>query len=259
MAEGVVRNPLKERLAAGQAITITVVTMASPAATQVWARSGIDCLILDMEHGAIGIESVHAMVAATAGTPATPIVRVPWNVPWLVKPVLDTGAMGICFPMIADADDAAAAVRAVRYPPAGERGWGPFYAHMRWGQPMPRYVETASDELFTMLLIERPEAIRNLDAIARVPGIDMLVVAPFDLTVTMGHGANREHPEVQAAIRTAEERILASGVPLGGAAFTPAAANQLIERGYRGVFFGFDWLIMQRAAAGLIEGVRLGR
>jgi len=253
------RNPLKERLAGGGAITIAMLTMAGPAAAQVWARSGIDCLILDMEHGAIGIESVHAMVAATAGTPATPIVRVPSSVPWLVKPVLDVGAMGICFPMIADVEDAAAAVRSVRYPPAGERGWGPFYAHMRWGEPMARYVEGASDELLTMLLIERPEAIRNLDQIVRVPGIDMLVIAPFDLTVTMGHGSNREHPEVQAAIEVAEEKILASGVPLGGAAFTPEAANRLLERGYRGIFLGFDWLIMQRAAAGLIEGIELGR
>ena len=253
------RNPLKERLAAGGAISITMLTMASPAAAQVWARSGIDCLILDMEHGAIGIESVHAMVAATAGTPATPIVRVPWNVPWLVKPVLDTGAMGICFPMIADAEDAAAAVRSVRYPPAGERGWGPFYAHLRWGEPMAHYVDTASDELLTMLLIERPEAIRNLEQIVRVPGIDMFVIAPFDLTVTMGHGSDREHPEVLAAIRAAEETILASGVPLCGAAFTPAAANQLLDRGYQGVFLGFDWLIMQRAAAGLLEGVKLAR
>jgi 4-hydroxy-2-oxoheptanedioate aldolase len=253
------RNPLKERLASGGAITVAMLTMAGPAAAQVWARSGIDCLILDMEHGAIGIESVHAMAAATAGTPATPIVRVPWNVPWLVKPVLDAGAMGICFPMIADAEDAAAAVRTVRYPPAGERGWGPFYAHMRWGETMASYVEGASDEMFSMLLIERPEAIENLDRIVRVPGIDMLVIAPFDLTVTMGHGSNREHPEVLAAIRAAEEKILASRVPLCGAAFTPAAANQLLERGYRGIFLGFDFSIMQRAAAGLLEGLKLGR
>ena len=103
------------------------------------------------------------------------------------------------------------------------------------------------------------EAIRNLGQIVCVPGVDMLVIAPFDLTVTMGHGSDREHPEVLAAIRAAEDTILKSGVPLGGAAFTPAAANQLLERGYRGIFLGFDWLIMQRAAAGLLEGVRLAR
>src|SRR5689334_8049271 len=100
-------NPLKEKLRAGKAISIAMVTMPGAAPMQAWARTGVDCLIVDMEHGPIGIESVHAMMAAAVGTPATPIVRVPWNVPWLVKPVLDAGAMGICFPMIADAEDAA--------------------------------------------------------------------------------------------------------------------------------------------------------
>src|SRR5687767_10576418 len=120
------RNPLKRKLAAGGAISVAMVTMASVPAMQVWARSGVDCLIVDQEHGPIGVEGVHALVAATQGTEAAPVVRVPWAVPWLVKAVLDTGALGVCFPMIADAEEARAAVRAVRYPPAGERGWGPF-------------------------------------------------------------------------------------------------------------------------------------
>jgi 4-hydroxy-2-oxoheptanedioate aldolase len=253
------RNPLKEKLRSGKPITIAMVTMPSVPAMQVWARSGIDCLIVDMEHAPIGIESVHALVAATSGTGATPIVRVPWTVPWLIKPILDTGAMGICFPMIADAADAEAAIRSVRYPApgglSGERGWGPFYASFRWNMSVPEYVRGANDEIFTMLLIERPEAVENLDAIARVPGVDMLQVAPFDLSVTMGR--ERGDPEVQAAIARIEEKALASGVPLGGAAFTPEAANELLARGYKGVFIGFDWLILQRAVAGVLEGLKL--
>src|SRR5688572_10001724 len=106
-------NPLKERLAAGRAASIVMVTMPGAAAMQAWARSGVDCLIVDMEHGPIDLSACHAMLAAAAGTPVTALVRVPWNVPWLVKPVLDAGAQGICFPMIADAEDAAAAVRSV--------------------------------------------------------------------------------------------------------------------------------------------------
>ena len=249
------RNPLKQKLADGKAISIAMVTMPSVPAMQLWARSGVDCLIVDQEHGPIGIEGVHALVAATQGTGATPIVRVPWTVPWLIKPVLDTGAMGVCFPMIADADDARAAISSVKYPPAGERGWGPFYASFRWGLSMPEYVRTASDEMFTMLLIERPEAIENLDEIMKVPGIDMLQVAPFDLSVIMGR--ERNHPEVQAAVARIEEKVLGSGIPLGGAAFTPEDANRLLEKGYKGVFIGFDWLILQRAVAGLLDGIRL--
>lgn len=252
-------NPLKQRLDAGRAISLAVITVPGVAGMQVWAHAGIDALIVDMEHGAIDIETVHGMVAATGGTPAVPLVRIPWNVPWLAKPVLDTGAMGLVFPMIADAQDADAAIRSVRYPPRGERGWGPFFAHMRWNRTIPEYVARADDELFTVLLIERPEAIRNLASIARVDGIDMFVIAPFDLAVTMGYPNQREHPAVQDAIVEAERKILASGVPLCGAAFTPDAANQLLERGYRGVFVGFDWMLMQRAAASILGGVQLDR
>jgi 4-hydroxy-2-oxoheptanedioate aldolase len=250
-------NPLKERLAAGKAITMVVITMPSVAAMQVWARSGIDLLLIDMEHGPIDIETVHALVAATTGTHGVPVVRVPWNVPWLVKPVLDTGAMGIVFPMIASAAEAEAAVRSVRYPPQGERGWGPFYAHLRWDIPLAQYVERANDELFTVVLIERPEAIEQLDEIVTVPGIDMFIIAPFDLMTTMGYPNQRNHPEVVRAMATAEEKILRSGVPLGGAAPSAEVANQMLEIGYRGLFVGFDWMILQRAAAASIEGIKL--
>jgi 4-hydroxy-2-oxoheptanedioate aldolase len=250
-------NPLKQRLRAGRAITIVVVTIPSVAATQIWSRSGIDMLVIDMEHGPIDLTTAHSMIAATTGTDAVPLVRVPWNVPWLVKPVLDAGAMGIVFPMISGADDAEAAVRSVRYPPQGERGWGPFYAPFRWNLPLARYVDIANDEVFTLVLIERPEALEHIDEIIRVPGIDMLLIAPFDLATIMGHANEPTHPEVRRAIAIAEEKILRSGIPLGGAAPSPAVANQMIERGYRGIVVGFDWLVLQRAAAGLIDGINL--
>jgi 4-hydroxy-2-oxoheptanedioate aldolase len=182
---------------------------------------------------------------------------VPWNVPWLVKPVLDAGAMGICFPMVAGAADAHDAVVSTTYPPAGERGWGPFYAAFQWGMSIQEYVSRANDELFNLLLIERPEAVRNIDEIVSVPGIDMLVIAPFDLATTMGHADDPGHPDVLSAIQATEAAILASGTPLGGVAVTTARANELIDKGYRGVFIGFDWLILQRALAVALEGINL--
>ena len=99
-----------------------MITMPSVAATQLWATSDIDMIVLDMEHSPIGFESVHAMIAATSGCPGGPVMRVPWNVPWLVKPVLDADPMGIFFPMVNTADEVAAAARSVGYPPCGERG-----------------------------------------------------------------------------------------------------------------------------------------
>lgn len=248
-------NRVKELVASGKAVTIAVITTPSVGAMQIWARSGVDVLIIDMEHGHLGIESVHALIAATSGTPAIPLVRVPWNVPWLVKPVLDAGAMGIVFPMIANAADAAAAIRSTHYPPDGERGWGPFYAPFRWGMPLPEYVDNANSELFNILLAERPEAMENIAEIVTVPGIDMLVIAPFDLATIMEHANDPAHPDVVAAIAAAESVILASGVPLGGAALTSERANALIEKGYRGIVIGFDWMVLQRAIAGTLQGI----
>ena len=131
-------NPLKARWRAGEATYGVLVTMPSVPMMQLLARAGFDFLIVDMEHGPIDIETAHAMIAATTGTPATPLPRVPRNLPWLAKTALDVGAFGIVYPMINDRAAAAAAVRAMKYPPAGERLWGPFYAQARFGLPMPR-------------------------------------------------------------------------------------------------------------------------
>src|SRR5450432_3834906 len=101
------------------------VTSHSVSVVQTMARAGLDWIIIDMEHGAIGLDAVHALIAATAGSPLVPFVRVPERAAWHAKAPLDLGAMGINFPMTTRREDAEAAVRAVRYPPIGDRFWGP--------------------------------------------------------------------------------------------------------------------------------------
>jgi 4-hydroxy-2-oxoheptanedioate aldolase len=252
-------NPLRARLAAGRVLTSVMITMPSVAAAQLWARSGLDMITLDMEHSPIGIESVHAMIAATTGGPGVPVVRVPWNVPWLVKPVLDAGAMGIFFPLINSADEARAAVRAVRYPPAGDRGWGAFYAPPRWATSLPDYMAQADRAVLAMPCIEHPDAVARIDEIVAVPGIDLIFIAPGDLALGMGRGNQRDHPAVREAIAHVEQRVLASGVPLGGVAPTRATALAMIDRGYQCLHLAFDWLVIQQAATALTEGLALNR
>ena len=152
-------------------------------------------------------------------------MRVPWNVHWLVKPVLDAGAMGIIFPMIRSAADAEQAVRAVRYPPEGERGFGPFYAPARFGLTMQTYADPADREILCILLIEHKDAIEDIEAILAVPGVDACLIAPFDLAMSYGHRDGPAHAEVQAGIARAEQAIAASPVHLGGLALTGEIAN----------------------------------
>ena len=257
-AAGTSINPLKARLAAGKTAVGLLVSMPSVHATQVLAAAGFDWLFFDMEHGPIGIELVHAMIAATNGTRCAPIVRVPWNVHWLAKPVLDAGAMGIIFPMIRSAADAEQAVRAVRYPPAGERGFGPFYAPARFGLTMQTYADPADREILCILLIEHKDAIQDIDAILAVPGVDACLIAPFDLAMSYGYRDGPAHDEVQAGIARAEQAIAASPVHLGGLALTGEIANAMIGRGYRLILTGFDTLLLQRAAGEILGAIDRG-
>jgi 4-hydroxy-2-oxoheptanedioate aldolase len=251
-------NPLKARLDAGKPAVGLLVSMPSVHAVQILAASGFDWLFFDMEHGPIGIESAHAMIAATNGSRTAPIVRVAWNVPWLIKPVLDAGAMGIIVPMIRSAAEAEAAVRAIRYPPAGERGFGPFYAPPRFGLTMQTYPDPADREILCILLIEHKDAIDDIERVVQVPGVDACLIAPFDLAMSYGYRDGPDHDEVKAAIARAEAVIRDSPVHLGGLAVTADLANAMIGRGYRLILIGFDTMLLQRAAGEVLNAIDRG-
>ena len=241
-------NPLTAKLATGGCVTCFMVTMPSVAMVQVLAASGVDALIVDMEHGPIDLATAHAMIAATTGTPAVPLVRVPWTEPWLAKPVLDAGAYGINFPMVSTAALARETVRAVRYPPLGGRGWAPSYAPLRWGLPTEEYLRTADRELLNIVTIEEPAAIEALDEILAVPGIDVVVIASFDLSMAMGRPGKFDDPELKRLVAGAEARIRASGLPMGGVALTAEAAEAKRAAGYRLLLVGFDVLMVEAVA-----------
>lgn len=249
-------NRLKAKLSAGHCATAFMVTMPSVAQAQILASSGVDCLIFDMEHGPIDLQTLHAMVAITRNTSATPIVRVPWTEPWLVKPVLDTGAMGINFPMISDAEMAKATVASVRYPPVGSRGYAPSYAPICWGVSGPDYLRLADREILNLITIEEPEAIRRLDEILAVPGIDAVAIASFDLSLSMGISGQFDHPDLQRLVAEAEAKVLRAGLPLAGVALSAEAAHAKRAAGYRLLLVGFDVLMVQTAAATAVGFVR---
>src|SRR5258708_36713411 len=165
------------------------------------------------------------------------------------------GAMGVCFPMTTTRADAEAAVRAVRYPPIGERFWGPFYAPPRWGVSMRDYQDRADDEVLAIGTIEHIDAIKTIDEVVSTPGLDLVFIGPGDLATSMGLKGRAEHPDVQAAMKTLEEAIRPSPVILGGVATRPEQANAMIARGYRDLVVGFDWSLLQRGITAAIEGV----
>jgi 4-hydroxy-2-oxoheptanedioate aldolase len=153
------------------------------------ARSGFDWIVVDLEHGPIDLGSAHAMITATSGTSCIPLARIAANEPWLAKAPMDIGALGINFPMICSREDAEKAVRSVRYPPRGDRLWGPFHAPFRWGVSMADYMATADDDMICMITIEHVEAVNRIDEIMATPGIDMAVIGPGDLATSITSAA----------------------------------------------------------------------
>jgi 4-hydroxy-2-oxoheptanedioate aldolase len=232
-----------------------IATIPSIQTVRIMAQS-LDWIIVDLEHGPIDLSTAHGMIMATAGTPCVPLVRIAANEPHLAKAPMDIGALGINFPMIGSRTEAEKAVRSVRYPPRGERLWGPFHAPFRWNVSMADYMATADDDMICMITIEHVEAVERIDEIMATPGIDIAVIGPGDLATSINKRGQLDDPEVQELIARAEAGIIRSGVPIGGAARTAEQANAMIARGYLAIALGFDWSLFQRGIAAGFEGIR---
>jgi 4-hydroxy-2-oxoheptanedioate aldolase len=249
-------NRLRKLWREGRPTFGAIATIPSIQTVQIMARSGFDWIIVDLEHGPIDLGSAHGMIVATSGTPCVPLARIAANEPWLAKAPMDLGALGINFPMICSAGDAEKAVRSVRYPPHGDRLWGPFHAPFRWGVSMPDYMATADQDMICMITIEHVEAVKHIDEIMATSGIDIAVIGAGDLATSIGKRGQVDDPEVTALVAQAEAGIRKHGVPIGGAARSADQANQMIERGYVALALGFDWSLMARGIAASFDGVK---
>src|ERR671920_335341 len=207
---------MKQRLRSGEILAGYVATIPSAVSVQAIAAAGADWVILDQEHGAVGPESLHAMIAATAGTPCAPLVRVPKRDEVWVKPALDLGAEGIVFPLVRTADDAAECV-----------------ALTRCGVGLFDYLPRRGDEAVFVLLVETRAAVENIEAICRVEGVDAMVIAQFDLATELGVPGRFDAPEFRGAFAHLERVILQAGIPLGAAALTREQTRELLGRAHR--------------------------
>lgn len=249
-------NPLKQKLARGETCLGTMVTMPSAPLVQLLAGCGFDWVLIDMEHGPIGPESMQSMITATAPSGSVPLVRVPATDPWMTKIPLDAGALGLFFPMVTSVERTRDAVSASTYPPIGTRGFGPFNATSRWNINRSNYVAEADAVLLRVIMIEHVEAIDVIDDMVSVEGFDVAFIAPFDLSQSLGCAGDFDHPDFRRAVAKAEKAITASNVVMGGLAPTTEAGKAMEERGYRFLMMGYDGLIIETAARQLVEQMR---
>lgn len=210
------RNYLRERMATGEPIYGTFVTMTDPAVVELVALAGFDYAIIEMEHAGIGIETMQHHLRAAQARGIGSLVRVPSNVEYEILRVLECGADGVFVPHIASKADAERAVHAARYAPEGGRGVydntraGDFSAHGLGGYR--QYTEKANRDVVLAILVEDREGLENVEEIAAVPGIDVIVCGPADLSYSLGHYGTVGHPEIGAAIERVRAACQKSGV-----------------------------------------------
>ncbi|SFI09588.1 HpcH/HpaI aldolase family protein [Albimonas pacifica] len=238
-----------------RALSIQFATIPSPVVTQAIAAAGADGVLIDMEHGAVDWATCHAMIAATQGFDCSPAVRISKIDEAECKRALDMGAEGICFPFVNTPEDAARCVAALRYPPEGTRGWGPFLASSRWDAPLFDYQPRFGDRPYGYFTLETAQAAENAQAILATPGVDIAVMAAFDLSSDLGLAGRFDHPDFLAAAKKIEDAALAAGVPLAGGARDEAQIRAMKARGYR-IFANFDVLMLKAAAAAQAGWVR---
>ena len=177
------KNKIKQMWQEGKSATLGWLSISHSFSAEMMARQGFDALCIDMQHGTGELNNVLPMLQAVSQTDTVPIVRVAWNDPAAIMKALDLGAYGIIVPLINNAEEAAAAVAACRYPPDGIRSSGPVRA-MHYGGG--NYFDYANDEIIVMAMIETKEGIENLDAICATPGLDAVYIGPADLSYALG-------------------------------------------------------------------------
>jgi 2-keto-3-deoxy-L-rhamnonate aldolase RhmA len=224
---------LKKALKEGRILVGATISVPNVATALAAANAGFDFLWIEMEHGPISLQSLHEIVLATRGAPAVPLTRVPVNQPWLAKQVLDMGSLGVIFPFTSTPELARQAVAACKYPPAGVRGFGPGLAAARYGLSGSDYARFADENVLVVVIIEQKEAVANIEAIAAVPGIDVLFIGANDLSYSLGVRGNTRDPSVEQAcakvLAAGKKRGIAVGYPAG----SPDEINRRIAQGYR--------------------------
>jgi 2-dehydro-3-deoxyglucarate aldolase/4-hydroxy-2-oxoheptanedioate aldolase len=247
-------NRLKRDLAAGKVCLGATLTLGSPVIAELYSRIGFDWLWLETEHTATSLESVLSMLQATNGADVSTVVRVPWNDKTMIKRVLDTGPDGILIPLVNSREEAEQAVRAMKYPPLGERGAGLSRAQC-YGLQMGEYMQSANDEVMTILMIEHIDAVRNIDEILAVAGIDSIMVGALDLSGSMGMLGQTDHPEVEGAIQTVLAASKRAKMPCGIVAGSPEQANRRIKEGFTNIILGLDVLYLLGGAKAALSQV----
>ena len=251
-------NTFKRALRAGQQQYGYWLGLADPVAAEMLAHTGYDWLLIDGEHAPNDRQTVLAQLQAITGTPAHAVVRLPDGNPTLIKQYLDLGAQSLLIPMVDNAAQAEALVRAITYPPHGMRGVGTALARASYWNQAGDYFARVDQELCLLIQVESVAALENMYAILAVERVDGVFVGPADLAASMGYLGQPAHPEVKAAVETTIRKIRAAGKAAGSLVTSQVLAKHYEALGLQFVALGVDTLDLVRSAGQTLSGHRSG-
>jgi len=251
--------PLATALRAGETVFAGWATLGAPIAAETLARQGFPAVVLDVQHGLWDTASLIAGINAVHHGGAAPLVRVPLEDFAAASRALDFGAEGIIAPMINSASDARRFACAAKFPPVGERSFGPQRAMMLQGRTVNSdYLREANQGTLALAMIETPTALNDVNDIAATDGIDALFVGPYDLSTALSGGAAQDltAPEVERAIDKICAAALKAGKIPGIYCRDAARALAMAGRGFRFITIGSDLALLREGAAGVLAALK---
>lgn len=246
------RNRFKQALAKGERQLGLWSGLVSPIAAEIVATTGFDWIVIDGEHAPNDIPSLLAQLYAMRGGTAEPVFRVPWNDMVIIKRALDTGARSLIVPFVQNAEEARKAVAAARYPPLGVRGAASAMRAVDYGR-MQGYHRNAHLDTCLLVQLETRAALKEIEAIAAVEGVDGMFIGPSDLAADMGHLGDPKHPDVQAAVAEGCKRIRSAGKSAGTLTANLDDAERFFEMGFNFTAAGVDAVILARGAEAIVS------
>lgn len=241
-------NKIKQMWRDGKPATMGWVSVAHSFTAEIMARQGFDSLCVDLQHGTNEMGDVLPLLQAISQTDTVPFVRVAWNEPADIMRALDLGAYGIIVPLVNNAEEAAKAVAACRYPPVGMRSSGPVRAAHYGGAG---YQAAANDEIVVMAMIETKEGIENLEAICATPGLDAVYIGPADLSYALGLEPRGDNPDplhletCNKILATAHKHGIKAVMHCASGAFAADAVKR-----------GFDMVMLTSDLACMVAGAQ---
>lgn len=252
---------LRARLLAGEPLIGSWINSGSPIVAELMAATGFDFLCVDVEHSAVDLPQTQQLFQAVkSGNPACEtMVRLHGIDYAFVKRYLDAGARGVVAPLVRTREEAELIVEAVKYPPQGNRGVG-FCRANQYGLNLQAEFDRANDSNLIVAQIEHIDAVRNIDQILSVPGIDAVFIGPYDLTASMGITAQFEHPQYLEArkeiLAACKRHKVAPGIHV--VATDPQQVLDRVNEGYRLIAYSLDITMLLSASTEGLAAIRKG-